>query len=257
MKEDLEYIYEFVNDKIKIERREKDYNLLKAESDVFDRKTMLTLYDLLSHGYFDIIEFPIKIGKEANIFRAKKGRKYYVVKIYRTSTKNFNSIIKYIEGDYRFEHFKRSTLGIIYLWAQKEFRNLTDCYNASVLVPKPVVFRNNIVVMEYLGNSRYPAPLLKDYPQDLQKFYGMVRDNVLRMVNDALLVHGDLSEYNIVIHKDKPYIIDVSQAMPVKHPNARTLLERDVRNIVRFFSKKGVDANEKDFYDSINWGVFV
>ncbi|MBD6956308.1 MAG: serine protein kinase RIO, partial [Thermoplasmatales archaeon] len=156
----------------------------------------------------------------------------------------------------RFEHFKRSTLGIVYLWAQKEFRNLSDCYQAGVLVPKPVVFRNNIVVMEYLGTSKYPAPLLKDYPVQ-EKFYELILNNMLRMVNEAGLVHGDLSEYNIVVHKEKPYIIDVSQAMPVKHPNARSLLERDVKNIVRFFKKKGIDADENDFYDKINWGVFV
>ncbi|MEL9999598.1 MAG: serine protein kinase RIO [Thermoplasmata archaeon] len=257
MKEDINSIYEFVNEKIKIERREKDYNLFKVENDVFDRKTMLSLYELLKHNYFDIIEFPIKIGKEANIFRAKKGRKYLAVKIYRTSTKNFNTIINYIEGDYRFQNIKRSTLGIIYLWAQKEYRNLTDCFDAGVLVPKPVVFLKNIVVMEYLGTSKFPSPLLKDYNGEIEKLYPVILENLMKMVNVANLVHGDLSEYNIVVHKNKPYIIDVSQAMPVKHPNARLLLERDIKNMVRFFRKKGINANEKDFYDKIDWGVFI
>lgn len=257
MRDDIDSIIEFVSEKIKMERREKDYDTVKAESDVFDRRTMLTLYELLSHGYFDIIEFPIKIGKEANIFRARKGRRFFAVKIYRTSTRDFNSIMRYIEGDYRFEHFRRSTTGIVYLWAQKEFRNLSDCHEAGILVPKPIVFRNNVVVMEYLGNSRQPAPLLKEYAGSMDEFYSSVLDSVTGMVNRALLVHGDLSEYNIVVHRGKPYIIDVSQAMPVKHPNARSLLERDVKNIVKFFSRKGVNADEKDFYDKINWGVFV
>ncbi len=257
MNDNLENIYEFLNERIKYERIENDYEKRKAEEDVFDRKTVMIIYELFSHGYMDIIDFPIKIGKEANIFRVKKGRRYYALKIYRTSTLNFNSIIKYIEGDYRFEHIKRTKSGLISIWAQKEFRNLTDCFEAGVNVPKPITFKQNVILMQYLGTKTNIAPILKDASiENLEKTFYEIRDNLIRMVNIANLVHGDLSEYNIVFFKEKPYIIDVSQALPVKHPNSRELLLRDVKNIVRFFNKHGLKINEKDMLDGIEWRLF-
>jgi RIO kinase 1 len=54
----------------------------------------------------------------------------------------------------------------------------------------------------------------------------------------ANLVHGDLSEYNILIKNREPYIIDISQGVPLDHPLAEELLQRDVKNISRFFNKK-------------------
>ncbi|MGC8680718.1 MAG: serine protein kinase RIO [Thermoplasmata archaeon] len=257
MNDNLENIYEFLNERIKYERIENDYEKRKAEEDVFDRKTVMIIYELFSHGYMDIIDFPIKIGKEANIFRVKKGRRYYALKIYRTSTLNFNSIIKYIEGDYRFEHIKRTKSGLISIWAQKEFRNLTDCFEAGVNVPKPITFKQNVILMQYLGTKTNIAPILKDaFIENLEKTFYEIRDNLITMVNIANLVHGDLSEYNIVFFKEKPYIIDVSQALPVKHPNSKELLLRDVKNIVRFFNKHGLKINEKDMLDGIEWRLF-
>lgn len=257
MKDNIEDIFEYVNERIKYERMENDYEKRKAEQDVFDRKTVLVIYDLFSHGYMDIIDFPIKIGKEANIFRVKKGRRYYALKIYRTSTLNFNSIIKYIEGDYRFEHIKRTKSGIISVWSQKEFRNLSDCYRASVSVPRPITFKENVILMQYLGTKKYVAPMLKDtIMEEPEEVYNEIKENITKMVNVAKLVHGDLSEYNIVYFKNKPFIIDVSQALPVRHPNARELLKRDAKNMVRFFNRKGLKIREEDMLDKINWRLF-
>ncbi len=255
MKEDyFDDVFDFVSERIKFERIEKDYELKKVESDVFDRRTMLVLYDLMKHGVFDIIEFPLKIGKEANVFRAKKGKRFRAVKIYRTSTMNFNAIIEYISGDPRFEHFKRSKRALISIWAQKEYRNLSDCYENGVLVPKPYAFQENVIVMEYLGNRFGPSPMLKDAKiENMEKIFNDVKNNIERMVNMAKLVHGDLSEYNIVYHKERAYFIDVSQALPVKHPKARELLERDIRNMVKFFTRKGLNVNFNDF--KVDWGL--
>lgn len=252
-----EDIYEYLNERIKFERIENDYEKRKAEEDVFDRKTLMVIYDLFSHGYMDIIDFPIKIGKEANIFRVKKKKRYYALKIYRTSTLNFNSIINYIEGDYRFEHIKKTKSGLISVWAQKEFRNLKDCYEAGVLVPKPITFKENVILMQYLGNKNMVAPILKDAQiQNIEEVYKITKENLTKMVNEAKLVHGDLSEYNIVYFKNLPYIIDVSQALPLKHPNSRALLKRDAKNLVRFFNKKGLNINEDDMLKDINWRLF-
>jgi RIO kinase 1 len=64
------------------------------------------------------------------------------------------------------------------------------------------------------------------------------------LVSRAHLVHGDLSPYNIVVWDRKPYIIDVSQAVLVSHPDAARLLEADFRNVAAFFELKGVDVED-------------
>jgi RIO kinase 1 len=61
-----------------------------------------------------------------------------------------------------------------------------------------------------------------------------------RLYRKADLVHGDLSEYNIMMWKGKPVIFDVSQAVPTSHPMAEFLLRRDLENVSKFFSRLGV-----------------
>ena len=63
---------------------------------------------------------------------------------------------------------------------------------------------------------------------------------------DSGLIHGDLSSFNILNHNDKPFFIDFSQGTLVKTPNSGELLERDVRNIVGFFGKLGVEAEVEE-----------
>ena len=66
------------------------------------------------------------------------------------------------------------------------------------------------------------------------------------MVNKAELVHGDLSEYNIMVKDGKNYIIDVSQAVDIDHPNALELLKRDIENLNTFFESKGIEIIETE-----------
>ncbi|MGC8584792.1 MAG: serine protein kinase RIO [Thermoplasmata archaeon] len=254
---DFDQILSFVNERVKFERIENDDDRIKAESDVFDKKTVMHIYYLMTHKYIDIIDFPIKIGKEANIFRVKKGKRYFALKIYRTSTSTFNSMMKYMEGDYRFHSIKRNKIGMIYLWTQKEFRNLEECYKNDVKVPKPVVFRGNLLLMQYLGTSDKVSPILKNYDSnDYENLFIQIKSNMINMVNKAHLIHGDLSEYNIIVYKKNAYFIDVSQALPVNHPLSIELLNKDIMNIVKFFNKKGLKINENEIKKEIDWGIF-
>ena len=70
------------------------------------------------------------------------------------------------------------------------------------------------------------------------------------MYNEGL-IHGDLSWFNILNHDEKPYIIDFSQATTVKTPNSEELLERDVRNLIRFFGKLGVKKGFEEVLKAI------
>ncbi len=229
-------------DKIeKIERRKKE--IRKTYSEVFDKQTLLSLTKMLSNQIIDSVDFPISTGKEANVFRAKKDRKYLALKIYRTSTAVFRDLTKYVVGDPRFRNVKKKN--IIYIWARKEYKNLKKITDLGVPVPKPVTVRNNIVVMEYIGTESMPAPMLKNTEmKNPEKTFKTIL-GYLKKAYKGGIVHGDMSEYNILMYK-KPVVFDVGQAVVLEHPLSNELLERDVRNIVRYFGKFNVDASEKE-----------
>jgi len=217
----------------------------KTMGNVFDLHAENNIFKLITQGHFDGLIGPISIGKEANIFAAKKGDKKVIVKIYRLETCDFNRMYDYIKFDPRYSGLKKKKRKIIFAWCQREFRNLLKARQVGMRVPMPITFRDNLLVMEFIGD-REAAPKLKDsIPDNPRKFYDMVVEDMRRFYK-ADLVHGDLSEFNILNYNEKPYIIDLSQASPLNSANAKDLIERDIKNIVRFFNKIGLklDAEE-------------
>ncbi|MDD3622219.1 MAG: serine protein kinase RIO, partial [Methanofollis sp.] len=107
----------------------------------------------------------------------------------------------------------------------------------GVPVPEPYAFDRNILIMEFLGEDEVPAPQIRyvDLP-DPDATYHEIIESITTLYQKARLVHGDLSEFNILWVNDRPYIIDMGQAVIREHPNAGTFLVRDIRNINRFFS---------------------
>ena len=97
--------------------------------------------------------------------------------------------------------------------------------------------------MEYIGDETSPAPQLRsvelDDPTDT---YDEVVSFIIDGWRDAHLVHGDLSEYNILMEDGEPVVIDVGQAMTADFFNAKELLDRDIANINRFFKNRGADV---------------
>jgi RIO kinase 1 len=71
------------------------------------------------------------------------------------------------------------------------------------------------------------------------------------MYNEANMVHADLSEFNILIYKNKPYLIDLGQGVLLKHPRAFDFLRRDIHNILNHFNKYGIDEDELKLYNKI------
>jgi RIO kinase 1 len=101
--------------------------------------------------------------------------------------------------------------------------------------------------MEFIGKDGRSAPSMKEQsPANPEKAYGLLLIYLTRLYRKADLVHGDLSEYNIMVWKGKPVVFDMSQSVPSSHPLAKFLLERDLTNVNRFFSRLGVKVLEVD-----------
>jgi RIO kinase 1 len=237
-----------------VERRDKmlikDFTANRATvEEVFDQSTRMVLFSFLQDGSLDEVHGVISSGKEARVYWGKnRDGKEIAVKIYLTSSAEFlKGMRKYIDGDRRFRNVKHNTRSLIFTWAQKEFRNLQEASRAGVRVPKPIAIKNNVVLMEFIGKDGVSAPTLKENsPRDPEKAYSVILGFLERLYKKAELVHGDLSEYNMMMWKGRLIVFDMSQSVPTSHPMAEFLLRRDIENVNRFFSRLGVKVKTVD-----------
>jgi len=223
--------------------RLKDADQFKVEESVFDDATFAAIYKLVQDGHIEAFGGPISTGKEANVYEAIGADGVDVaVKIYRISASDFRHMREYLVGDPRFEGIGGDKLDVVIAWVRKEFANLQRAERAGVRVPHPIAAERNVLVMELLGVEGDPAPRLHDvHVENPETAYEVVREYARRLY-DAGLVHGDLSEYNIVVWDGELVVIDVGQAVTVHHPNADDFLARDCRNVANFFARQGVDV---------------
>lgn len=237
--------------------RRKDTDTLKVKENVFDEPTLKTLYTLSNKGIVQAIGGSISTGKEANVFLAEgEEEKDIAIKIYRISSSTFNSMEDYILGDPRFRNVRHSKRDIIFAWTKKEQRNLIRAKEAGIRVPEPIVAERNILVMEFMGEDERPYPQLKDIRLDKETarpVYDTIINYLDLLYNEANLVHGDLSEYNILIVPDtkEPIIIDMGQSVTKEHPRSRDFMIRDIENIVRYFKKYGINEDPHEIYSAI------
>jgi len=224
----------------------------KTFGEVFDRQTLLLLGKLISDGIINQVDFPVSTGKEANIFRGTTPEeKFVAIKIFRTATMTFKHIASYIEGDPRFVYGYKNRRDIIEEWAKKEYRNLELLHQAKVRAPVPIKCVHNVLIMDYIGDANKPAPMLKDVSiQNPKKVFDEIVTFIKRMYKKHL-VHADLSAFNILLFRQKPYLIDVGQAVLLDHPSSSEFLKRDIHNILHYFKKYGIEANEQDLYEDL------
>ena len=223
----------------------------KTLKHVFDLFTEKNLFKMMSQGYFEGLESPIEMGKEANIFTAitKEGKRV-IVKIYRLSTVDFYKMYEYLQSDPRFPALDRNLRKVIFAWTRREYRNLLKAREAGARVPTPITQMFNILVMEFVGADE-PAPKLKDKkPENPEKFLAEVVVEMKKLYK-AGLVHADLSAFNILNDNEKPVFIDMSQATTLDNPNASQYLERDAHNIATFFNKLKVKVDEQKLLKKI------
>ena len=221
--------------------RIKDSDDLNVQDAVFDKRTLMDLYSLASKGVIDALGGSVCTGKEANIFKAIVGEKELALKIYRISTSNFNAMQDYLHGDPRFGNVKGTKRAIVAAWTRKEFRNLTRAEEVGVAVPHPIAMKENILVMDLIGNGENVAPTLKDVEletEDAKRIFEKIVEYISVLYNRGKLVHADLSEFNILYHEGEPVIIDMGQSVTLDHPMARRFLERDIANVAHYFKKK-------------------
>ncbi|MBS3128589.1 serine protein kinase RIO [Candidatus Woesearchaeota archaeon] len=225
---------------------------MKTRGDVFDHFTLRTLFKLSSQGHFDDPDqlSPFKIGKESNVFLAKKNNELRILKIYRLETCDFNRMYDYIKFDPRYKSVQRNKRQVILTWVQKEYRNLLLAREAHVHVPTPFAYAHNVLVMECIGKEK-PAHQLKDYYPQQPKLFAQKIIEEMKKLYQANLVHGDLSSFNILNDAQTPVLIDFSQSTTLENQHAQDYLKRDIKNIVYFFKKCELILDPEKIYTEI------
>ncbi|KAA8492534.1 Serine/threonine-protein kinase RIO1 [Porphyridium purpureum] len=207
-----------------------------------DPRTRLILFRLLSNGVISGLHGCVSTGKEANVYVADHcGRAEAVaVKVYKTAVLTFKDRDRYVAGEFRFRrgYNKHNSRKMVAVWAEKEFRNLSRLQLAGVPSPVPLLLRSTVLLMTFFGRDGWPAPKLKDVSLSQRRAVDAYRQTLFAMRNmyqRAKLVHGDLSEYNMLYWNDTVVIIDVSQSVEHDHPHALDFLRRDCLNVTNFF----------------------
>ncbi|GLD70114.1 serine/threonine-protein kinase RIO3 [Lates japonicus] len=205
-----------------------------------DPRTRLLMYKMVNSGVLENINGCISTGKESVVFHADGGSleeqsvpDEVVLKVFKTTLNEFKNRDRYIKDDYRFkERFsKLNPRKVIRLWAEKEMHNLSRMKKAEI-----------------------PCPELKDAmlgSEDMKNAYYQVLHMMQQLYQECNLVHADLSEYNMLWHEGKVWLIDVSQSVEPTHPHGLEFLFRDCRNVSTFFQKRGV-SEAMSVYDLFN-----
>ena len=225
----------------------------KVVNEVLDKPTIMTLYKMITSHVIAYVNGAVSAGKESLLFWAVNGKDSDIaLKIYLVSTSNFKKREPYIIGDPRFSKLKKGTKNLVHLWAKKEFRNLSQSYDSGIAVPKPLFQINNVLAMSFVGQGGKPASLLLESKVD-QSDYLQAISILKQLYLKARLVHADFSEFNIFKTKQGLVVFDLGSAVDLRHPNALEFLQRDINNITRFFSKRGISVEdpEKIFEDIV------
>ncbi|PSH00627.1 MAG: serine protein kinase RIO [Nanohaloarchaea archaeon SW_7_46_7] len=216
----------------------------KAVDNVFEHETKKALLKLGDRKVLDRLYGTIESGKESLVFLADtpEGERV-LVKIYMAQAGSFRDMMQYLRGDKRFRNVKKDRRSVINEWCKKEYKNL-DKSSDVVNCPKPIAYEKNILVMEFIGEDFSPYPKLKDVEiENPEEAFEMVMNGIEKLWSREEIVHGDLSEYNILVAEDKLVWIDFSQGVHTSHPEACELGKRDIRNVANFFQNQGADID--------------
>ena len=224
----------------------------KVMDDVLDKTTIMILSKLINSGILSYVNGVIGSGKESKMYWAvdPDGRDV-ALKIYLVTASNFKKRNPYMVDDPRFSRIKKGTRNMVEIWAQKEFRNLTQCVKSGIPSIKPIRVLKNVLVLEFVGKNGVPAKTLVETEIDENDYKDAI-SIISQLYKKAKLVHADFSEYNIFKTENGLVVFDLGSAVDIRHRNAKEFLERDINNITRFFVKRGLTVeNPSDIFARI------
>jgi RIO kinase 1 len=233
-------------------------------------KTPHRLEPLIEDGLIDHVARQLMSGKEATVYVVHSGDNVLCAKVYKEANKrSFRQSVDYTEGR-KVKNSRQARAmekGSKYgkkaqeaAWQSAEVDALYRLADAGVKVPKPYNFYEGVLIMELVtdetGNA---APRLNDVTftaVDARKHHHTLIKEVVRMLC-AGIVHGDLSEFNILLGSDGPVIIDLPQAVDASGNNhAREMLERDVNNLATFFGQFAPELINTQYGKEI-WALYA
>jgi RIO kinase 1 len=208
-------------------------------------KTPAALQPLIDDGVIDEVVRSLKSGKEATVYLVRSGAHMRCAKVYRDmAQRSFQRRARYQEGrkvrgsrqaraiskSTRFGRKEQEAA-----WKNAEVDALYKLVAAGVRVPKPYGYFNGTLIMELVTDAAgAPAPRLGEVdlsPETAREYHRFLIQQIVRMLSIGL-IHGDLSEFNVLIGHDGPVIIDLPQAVNAAGNNgALVMLERDVNNL--------------------------
>src|SRR3972149_2245400 len=224
----------------------------KVMDDVLDKSTMMTLSKLINSGTISYVNGIVGSGKESKLYWAvDPNGNNIALKIYLVTASTVKKRKPYLVDDPRFSRIKKGTRNMVELWAQKEFRNLTQCVKSGIPSIKPIHVLKNVLVIEFVGKNGVPAKTLVETEIDENDYKDAI-SIISQLYKKAKLVHADFSEYNIFKTENGLIVFDLGSAVDIRHKNAKEFLERDIKNITRFFVKRGLTVeNPSDIFARI------
>ena len=227
------------------------------------------LQSLIDEGLIDTVVRQLMSGKEAMVYVVRCGDDTRCAKIYKEAThRSFRQAVDYTENrkvkntrqaramakGSKFGREKQEEA-----WQNAEVDALYRLAGAGVRVPKPYNFHDGVLLMELVTDENGDAaPRLNDVeftPEDARIHHATLIGEVVRMLG-AGVVHGDLSEFNILLALDGPVIIDLPQAVDAAGNNhAQRMLLRDVDNLRGFFGRFAPELLRTDYGHEI-WDLF-